>query len=330
MSPRFAHASAAYDSVLFGPVFDSLTKQGYGPAPDFPWDELRAALAAPRAPSRTAVFAVGGVTGDGLERCRDLGFDGAALLGAVWNDSGPGSRVRIHPCKGPAAGGRPPCRLIPPCAFRLMCLTFEGAGMPHAEQVSRLCAAGARWIQLRMKGADKTSWLREARAAGASCRAGGAVFIVNDSVDVALESGADGVHLGSRDEEWASARKRLGPDQIIGGTVNNAADARRAVHSGCLDYVGVGPLRFTSTKAALAPVLGLGGIRALLAELGDLPAWAIGGIEASDLESLRHAGVHGAAVSSALFRNGQIQENLGSFLSAAWPSRAAAQPVSLS
>jgi thiamine-phosphate pyrophosphorylase len=172
-----------------------------------------------------------------------------------------------------------------------------------------------------MKGAERAPWLREASAAAAACRAGGAVFIVNDSVEVALGSGADGVHLGSLDEEWASARKRLGPGRIIGGTVNNAADARRAVRSGCLDYAGVGPLRFTSTKAGLAPVLGLEGVRALLAELGDLPGWVIGGVEPSDLAALRGAGARGAAVSSALFRGGRLEENLGAFHEA-WGPRA--------
>jgi thiamine-phosphate pyrophosphorylase len=79
----------AYDSVLFGPVFASLTKKGYGPAADFPWDSLKAALGAPRGPAHTSVFAIGGIDGDQLARCRDLGFDGGALLGAVWNDTEP-------------------------------------------------------------------------------------------------------------------------------------------------------------------------------------------------------------------------------------------------
>jgi len=196
-----------------------------------------------------------------------------------------------------------------------MCLTLEGASSRHAEQVERLCAAGAKWIQLRMKGAEKAAWLSEARLASRVCRAHGAVLIVNDGVEVAQESGADGVHLGSRDMDWASARRRLGPDFLIGGTVNNAPDARRAVSSGCLDYVGVGPLRFTSTKDHLAPVLGLGGIRGLLAILGDIPAWAIGGVEPGDMRSLREAGAAGAAVASSLWRNGTVPGNVGAFLS---------------
>jgi thiamine-phosphate pyrophosphorylase len=199
----------------------------------------------------------------------------------------------------------------------LMCLTQDGTGLSHAAQAAALCAAGARWIQLRMKGAEKSAWVSEATAAASICREHGATFIVNDSIEVALESGADGVHLGSLDAAWSVARKALGAKRIVGGTVNNASDASRAVDSGCLDYVGVGPLRFTSTKRNLAPVLGVDGIRALVVELAGLPSWAIGGVEAADLPELRVAGVTGVAVSSGLTRNGSIAENLGRYL-ASW------------
>jgi thiamine-phosphate pyrophosphorylase len=198
-----------------------------------------------------------------------------------------------------------------------MCLTLDGTGVPHAEQARILCAAGARWIQLRMKGADRASWISEATAAAGICRAHGAVFIVNDSVEVALESGADGVHLGKLDAEWPHARRALGADRLVGGTVNNAEDARRAAASGCLDYVGVGPHRFTATKKNLATVLGADGIRALVGLLGTLPAWAIGGVEISDLPLLRGTGVAGVAVSSGLSRGASVNDNVGRYL-AAW------------
>jgi thiamine-phosphate pyrophosphorylase len=77
-----------YESLLFGPVFSSLTKPGYGPPADFPWDDLRAILSE-RTGADAHVLAIGGVTADGLARCRELGFDGAAVLGAVWNQSDP-------------------------------------------------------------------------------------------------------------------------------------------------------------------------------------------------------------------------------------------------
>jgi len=203
----------------------------------------------------------------------------------------------------------------------VMCLTQDGIGIPHAEQAARLCAAGALWIQLRMKGASRREWLAQSRAAADTCRLHGAVLIVNDSVEIALESGADGAHLGSLDTGWPKARRLLGPDRILGGTVGSRDEARRAAASGCLDYAGLGPLRFTPTKRNLAPVLGLAGVRALIGELGAIPAWVIGGVVPGDLPGLRRAGAAGAAVSSSLYAGGRIEENLREFLEA-W-SRAA-------
>jgi thiamine-phosphate pyrophosphorylase len=77
--------------VLFGPVFPSLSKPGHGPAADFPWTELAGLLGVTRSPNRRAarVFALGGVTAERLPRCRELGFDGAAVLGAVWGAPDP-------------------------------------------------------------------------------------------------------------------------------------------------------------------------------------------------------------------------------------------------
>jgi thiamine-phosphate pyrophosphorylase len=188
--------------------------------------------------------------------------------------------------------------------FPLMAITQDGAALGHAEQVRLLCAAGVRWVQLRMKNAPREAWLATAREAVSHCRAHGAVCIVNDSVDIALEAGADGVHLGRLDLEWREARRRLGAQLILGGTVNYDADAQRAAAAGCLDYVGVGPLRFTRTKKELAPLRGCDGIRSLVALLPGIPAWAIGGV--------------GTAVCSALQRDDRIDQNVRAFLEA-WP-----------
>jgi thiamine-phosphate pyrophosphorylase len=201
--------------------------------------------------------------------------------------------------------------------FPVMAITQDGLALDHCAQTERLCAAGARWIQLRMKRAALDAWLETARAVVSVCRAHGAVCIVNDNVEIALASGADGVHLGKLDLDWPQARTRLGPDLLLGGTVNNATDAARARTSRCLDYVGVGPLRFTATKENLAPVLGLAGVRDLVAQLGDLPSWVIGGVASSDLVALRAAGAAGAAVSSGLYRDGRVEENFRAF-SSAW------------
>jgi thiamine-phosphate pyrophosphorylase len=206
---------------------------------------------------------------------------------------------------------------LDPTHFPVMCITQDGLPLTHAGQAARLCAAGARWIQLRMKNTTPSAWLATAREVVAACHTHGALCIVNDSVDIALAAGADGVHLGKLDPDWHEARRRLGRLRLVGGTVNNLEDAVRALTAGCLDYVGVGPLRFTTTKQKLAPVLGLDGVRACIARLDRLPAWVIGGVETTDLPALRAAGAAGAAVSGALFRPDQIEENYRA-VAAAW------------
>lgn len=200
----------------------------------------------------------------------------------------------------------------------LMAITQHGSPVPPAEQASRLCAAGVRWIQLRMKDAPRGLWLETARRVASICREHGAVCIVNDSVEIALEAGADGAHLGRTDLDWAEARRRLGPDRILGGTVNYTHEADKAARAGCLDYVGVGPVRFTRTKKELAPLQGFDGVAALIARVDPIPAWAIGGLEAEDLPRLRSLGAAGAAVCSAFWREDALERNVRRFLEA-WP-----------
>jgi thiamine-phosphate pyrophosphorylase len=198
-----------------------------------------------------------------------------------------------------------------------MCLTQDGLDLSHAEQAEELCRAGARWIQLRMKDADFDSWVRTACEVVAVCRSFDAICIVNDSVDVALAAGADGVHLGREDLDWSAARRRLGLQRILGGTINNAEDAQRAVTAKCLNYAGVGPWRFTKNKRNLAPVLGADGVRRLVEQLGNLPVWVIGGVEAADLPDIRALGATGVAVSSALYRGRRVRANFRA-LALAW------------
>ncbi len=194
-----------------------------------------------------------------------------------------------------------------------MCLTMDGLPLSHAEQARALVDAGARWVQLRMKNASPETWLATAREVVAICHEGGALCTINDNVEIALTADADGVHLGKLDDDWVAARARLGPEKLLGGTVNNADDARRAAAAQVLDYVGIGPLRFTTTKQKLAPVLGLEGIAGLLPLLDGLPAWAIGGVQPADLSALRAAHLAGVAVSSSLYTNNQVEENLHAF-----------------
>jgi thiamine-phosphate pyrophosphorylase len=87
--PSLRRHLPVYGTLIFGPVFPSLTKPGYGPQARFPWDELASLLKAGRTRSDARVLAIGGVSAGGLARCRELGFDGAAVLGAVWSGADP-------------------------------------------------------------------------------------------------------------------------------------------------------------------------------------------------------------------------------------------------
>ena len=87
--PSLRRHLAAHRAILFGPVFPSITKPGYGPRTGFPWDELASLLKGDRAKTGARVLAIGGVTAAGLVRCRELGFDGAAVMGAVWSEPDP-------------------------------------------------------------------------------------------------------------------------------------------------------------------------------------------------------------------------------------------------
>jgi len=210
---------------------------------------------------------------------------------------------------------------LEPHKYSVMCITQDGLALSHEDQAERLCEAGARWIQLRMKNATPKDWINTACAVVAVCREHGAICIVNDSVDVAIAAAADGVHLGKEDENWREARRRMGRNMLLGGTINDEKQARRAITANCLDYVGVGPWRFTETKKNLSPVLGPAGVRLLVAMVDGLPAWVIGGIEPADLADVRATGANGVAVASGLFRGGRVETNFKTY-AAAWAGEA--------
>ncbi|UOR04996.1 thiamine phosphate synthase [Hymenobacter aerilatus] len=171
------------------------------------------------------------------------------------------------------------------------------------EQAERACAGGVRWVQLRVKNTPYPEWKQLALATQAVCRHYGATFILNDNPQLALEIGADGVHLGKQDMPAAEARTLLGPDFIIGGTANTFADIEGLVAVG-VDYIGLGPFRFTTTKEKLSPILGLEGYKTLLTQHRaagfTTPIIGIGGITLADVGPLLATGLHGVAVSGAI------------------------------
>lgn len=159
--------------------------------------------------------------------------------------------------------------------------------------------AGARLIQLRDKSREKGLLLPIARALKKVCSEEGALFIVNDHIDLAIASDADGVHLGQKDLPLAEARSLLPPDKIAGISTNNLREARLAQEGGA-DYVSVGAIFPTSTKTDARP----GSLETLheIRKGVDLPVVAIGGIGSDNIEKVFMAGASAAAVISAVLK----------------------------
>lgn len=172
------------------------------------------------------------------------------------------------------------------------------ARFSHLELARRALAGGADAVQLREKGGTTRELIGLAREMAALCRGAGAVFIVNDRVDVTLAAEADGVHLGQSDFPIAMARRLLGPHRIIGGSAATVEEARRCVEEGA-DYVGFGPVYPTGSKADAAPARGLALLREVAAAV-PAPVVAIGGIGVGNAAEVVRAGAHGVAVISAV------------------------------
>ncbi len=166
------------------------------------------------------------------------------------------------------------------------------------ETVRQAIAAGASMVQLRDPDAKTRGLVEDARALVAMLRPAGIPFIVNDRVDVALAAEADGVHLGQSDMSVSDARALIGPAPILGLSITSLADLV-ASDLTQVDYLGVGPVFATATKADAAPAMGLAGLAAVRAA-SSLPIVAIGGISADNTAATIAAGADGIAVVSAI------------------------------
>ncbi len=167
-------------------------------------------------------------------------------------------------------------------------------------------AGGARGVQVRLKGAPAGEVLEASRAIVA-LSAGRALVLVNDRADLALLSGADGVHLGDDDLPVAEARRLLGADLLVGRTTRTLEEARAALREGA-DHVGYGPIFPSRTKPLPISPRGLDGLREVAAALG-APVVAISGIDLSNVADVARAGAACAAVIDAVFGAGDPAEN---------------------
>ncbi|QYJ15827.1 Thiamine-phosphate synthase [Rubrobacter xylanophilus DSM 9941] len=169
-------------------------------------------------------------------------------------------------------------------------------------RVEAAVRGGVDIVQLREKRASREEALPLARRLRELCVRHGALFTVNDDIELARLSGAHGVHLGQEDEPVARAREVLGAGAVVGRSAGSLEEARRAVREGA-DYLGVGSVYPTPTKPD-AKVRGLGLVRELArADLG-VPWFAIGGVTLETAEEVAAAGAPGFAVVRAVLDAG--------------------------
>ncbi len=168
----------------------------------------------------------------------------------------------------------------------------------HAELTRLAIAGGADTIQFRQKGGPTREMIEVAKEMRDLCGEAGVLFIVNDRIDVAIASGADGVHLGQDDFPIPLARELLGKGAVIGGSAVTLAEAKKC-HSEGADYVGFGPVYPTTSKDDAGPVTGLARLREVVENI-PVPVIAIGGVVVENAREVLEAGALGIAVISAV------------------------------
>lgn len=169
----------------------------------------------------------------------------------------------------------------------------------HLLNIEKMCLSGIRLIQLRLKNISDDTYLDIAKKTVSICHYFGAKIIINDNVWVAEKSKADGVHLGKKDISPLEAAKRF--SGLIGGTANSYEDCQSLIDMG-VDYIGLGPLRYTETKKNLSPILNIDRICSICKKIKnkEIPIYAIGGIREADIDKLSYCAVHGVAISGML------------------------------
>lgn len=165
---------------------------------------------------------------------------------------------------------------------------------------------GCKWIQLRMKEADPDEIRKAVDKLKPLCQEKGAILLLDDHVELTSQLDIDGVHLGKNDMPPAEARALIGEKYIIGGTANTFDDIKNLVAQG-VDYIGLGPFRYTETKQNLSAIIGIEGYKNILSQCRaagiTTPIVAIGGIEPDDIPAIMKAGLSGIALSGAILRS---------------------------
>ena len=166
------------------------------------------------------------------------------------------------------------------------------------QTVDAAVKGGATMVQLRDKHASTEERVALASRLKPICTSHGAVLVINDDVEAAHISDVDGVHIGQGDMDVALARQTIGPDKIVGLSVETVTAARQ-VSDGLVDYVGISPVYATPTKQDHKPPIGFDGLAEICAA-SPVYSVAVGGLKLADCHDVLATGVHGMAVVSAI------------------------------
>ncbi|SHJ24422.1 thiamine-phosphate pyrophosphorylase [Desulfatibacillum alkenivorans DSM 16219] len=179
-------------------------------------------------------------------------------------------------------------------------------GRDLMEVMEKAAAGGATIVQLREKECDSRTFVELARAAKSLLDAKGVPLIINDRADIALAVGAAGLHIGQTDMPYKDARRIMGPEAIVGLSVENMDQVKEAAFLDA-DYLGVGPIFATQTKPDAAPAIGLEGL-AEIRRITKTPLIAIGSVNLSNAADVIRAGADGLAVVSAICSQPDIEQ----------------------
>jgi len=198
--------------------------------------------------------------------------------------------------------------------FRLYAITGESfhPGRELATVMAEAIEGGADVIQLRDKTSGKREVLRKAKLLRELTREKGATFIVNDHIDVALAVEADGIHLGQDDLPIREARRIVGERMAIGVSTHAIEEAREAEREGA-DYIGVGPVFPTRTKADVVAPVTTAYVRQVAAEIR-IPWVAIGGIKLHNVDEVLQAGATRICAVSEIVGSDDVAETCRAFI----------------
>ena len=280
-------------SVTAGHIYPTCCKKG---VPERGIDFLKRVVESVSIP----VYAIGGINLDVIDEIYSTGASGACLMSVMMNGTEEYVGKIVKRCFDI---NRPSFSKRYLALYAVTDNRWLKKDERIASKVEEAILGGATIVQLREKGVDRRVMIEDAEQCLRVCRSYGVPLIINDDVSVASEVGADGVHLGQDDVSANEARRTF--DGIIGVSAHNVAEAAKAFEDGA-DYIGCGAVFSTYTKSNTNDL----GVESLgkISEISKLPMVAIGGIDETNIRSLKGTGISGVAVVSAIFSKDDVRK----------------------